>query len=190
MTSHALLRLVRSLSPLAFAAGALVLAAGAAVADSPAPGASGGPAASGAPGSSSGPAISIIQKTFQPADLTIQAGQTVTWTVTQAIADPHSVTSGSPTDAKPGTVFDSGIKLRNDGDSFSFTFTTAGTYPYFCAVHPDTMHGTITVQAASDSGAGTPSPDGSGKLITAIVLIAGIVVFFGWARIYRRMNPD
>jgi plastocyanin len=190
------LRLVpvaRAAVALAVTAAALAGLAGAVLADSPAPSASSLPASpaqagSGAPAGSSGAAISIIQKTFQPADLTIQVGQTVTWTVTQAIADPHSVTSGSPTDSKPGTVFDSGINLRNDGDSFSHTFDTAGTFAYFCAVHPATMHGTITVQAAAGGGEAAPA-DSSGKLITAVVLLVVIVLLLGWARIYRRMNP-
>jgi plastocyanin len=161
---------------------ALLCLAGFAAADSPAPSASGAPAASG------GPAISIVQKTFQPADLTIQAGQTVTWTVTDAISDSHSVTSGTVTDAHPGSVFDSGITLHNNGDSFSFTFATPGTYPYFCAVHPATMHGTITVVAAA--GGGPPArTDTSSKLITAVILAVAILLLLGWARLYRRMNP-
>ena len=173
----------RAAVAVAVAGAAFVALAGAVLAESPAPAVSGGPAASG------GPAISIIQTTFQPADLTISAGQTVTWTVTQAIAASHSVTSGLSTDAKPGTVFDSGIKLRNEGDTFSFTFATAGTFPYFCAVHPDTMHGTITVEAAAGGGGETVTGDGTGKLITAVVLLVAIVLLLGWARAYRRMNP-
>ncbi|HJW23023.1 MAG TPA: plastocyanin/azurin family copper-binding protein [Candidatus Limnocylindrales bacterium] len=177
--------LARHLVPVAhraivIAVAGLLALAGVAAAESPGPGASGGPAASG------GSAISIIQTTFQPADLTIQAGQTVTWTVTQAIDAPHSVTSGQSTDAKPGTVFDSGITLRNNGDSFSHTFETAGTFAYFCAVHPSTMHGTITVTEASGSEAG-PSATTS-KLITATILVVVIVLLLGWARLYRRMN--
>ena len=179
----------------AIATTALALSTAAAVlADSPAPGsAAPASAAAGSGGPASGNAISIIQKTFQPANLTVKAGDTVTWTVTQAISDPHSVTSGSYKDTSTaGKVFDSGIKLKSNGDSFSFQFTTAGTFSYFCAVHPDTMSGTITVTDAN-GGTGTEAP-GEGpiptasKVIAAVVLIVVLVLLFGWARLYQRMN--
>jgi plastocyanin len=180
---------------------ALVLSTAAAVlADSPAPAsaapaASGVPAASGAAASGGGNAISIVQKTFQPNALTVHVGDKVTWTVTQAISDPHSVTSGSYKDASTaGKVFDSGIKLKNNGDSFSFTFTSAGTFPFFCAVHPDTMSGTITVTDANGSTGGTGAAGAEGavptssKAIAAVILVVALVVLFGWARLYQRMN--
>ena len=177
---------------LAFAAAATLTVVGAAavLADSPAPG-SAAPAASGGAG---GNQISIIQKTFQPSTLTVHTGDKVTWTVTQAIADSHSVTSGSYKDtANAGKVFDSGIKLKNNGDSFSYTFTTAGTFTFFCEVHPDTMSGTITVVDASGASGGEASGAGpiptSSKVIAAVVLIVVLLLLFGWARIYRRMNP-
>jgi plastocyanin len=101
--------------------------------------------------------VSIVDKTFVPPDLTVHVGDTVTWTVTQAIAEPHSVTSGSDaSDPNTGNVFDSGINLRNNGDHFSHTFTTAGTFPYYCQVHPTVMKGTITVEGPG-GGAGSPS---------------------------------
>jgi len=155
------------------------------------PAASGAPAASGPPAASGGNAISIILKTFQPSTLTVHVGDTVTWTVTQAIADSHSVTSGSYKDPKPGTEFDSGIKLHDDGDSFSHTFAAAGTFPFFCAVHPDTMSGTITVVDATGSagGGGEGAIPTESKVIAGVVLLVLVVLLFGWARVYRRMNP-
>jgi plastocyanin len=95
--------------------------------------------------------VSIIQKTFQPAHITVNVGDTVTWTVTDAIGEPHSVTSGSYKEASPGAQFDSGVKLKSNGDSFSWTFTTVGNFSYFCEVHPDVMSGTVTVVAAGQS---------------------------------------
>jgi plastocyanin len=166
------------------------LATGAAPAASGPTATSPAPAASG-PTASLGPdGIAIVQKTFQPSTLTVNLGDTVTWTVTQSIGEPHSVTSGTPNDATTGKVFDSGIKLKNDGDSFSWQFTAPGTYPFFCQVHPDTMTGTITVLDASGTVPGSEGPiSSSSKLIAAVILIAVILLFFGWARIYRRMNP-
>jgi len=56
----------------------------------------------------------------------------------------HSVTSGESdgTAGTPDGRFDSGF--LEPGDTFTFTFTEAGTYPYFCLPHPF-MTGTITV---------------------------------------------
>jgi plastocyanin len=166
----------------------VLLGTAAVAADSPAPGSPG--AGSPGPGASGGNAISIVQKTFSPSTLTVHVGDTVTWTVTEAIADAHSVTSGNYKDpATAGKEFDSGIKLKNNGDGFSHTFTAAGTFSFFCEVHPDTMSGTITV---ADANGGTGAEAGvptSSKVLAGAVLVVVLLVLFGWARIYRRMNP-
>src|ERR1043165_45112 len=65
--------------------------------------------------------------------ITINAGDTVTWTNKDGA--PHTATS----DATPA-VFDSGTLNLND--SYSFTFLTAGSFPYHCAIHPF-MTGTV-----------------------------------------------
>jgi len=173
--------------------------------------------------------ISIVDQSFQPTDLTIKAGETVTWTVTKAITAPHSVTSGSPGDSNAGSVFDSKFTLVNNGDTFKFTFSNPGTYPYYCQVHPTTMKGTITVTgsggsapppAASSAASAAPSataapatsggPTASGapvattppappgadrepvpasdKAIAAGILGVALVILFGSAALYRRMN--
>jgi plastocyanin len=68
--------------------------------------------------------------------LVITMGTTVTWTNTDAIA--HTSTSDTG-------VWDSGILAP--GQSFSFTFAQAGTFPYHCAIHgAASMSGTIVVQ--------------------------------------------
>jgi plastocyanin len=149
-----------------------------------------------APGSPAGGlGVSIIQKTFNPAEITVSMGDTVTWTVTEAIAEPHSVTSGNYKDATTGTEFDSKITLKDNGNTFQHTFTTVGVFPYFCQVHPDVMTGSVTVVAPGASGApGQEGPergpiDSSTKLIAAGILGAAIVLMLGWAWMYRRMNP-
>jgi plastocyanin len=146
-------------------------------------------------------AISIVDQSFQPADATIQVGDTVTWTVTKAIADPHSVTSGTQSDS--GKVFDSGAKLHVNGDTFSQTFGTAGSFPYYCTIHPSQMHGTILVlapgqtapPAASAAPSASPLPQGerapvpgTDKLIAAGILGVTLVILFGAARFWRRVN--
>ncbi|HII36540.1 MAG TPA: PEFG-CTERM sorting domain-containing protein, partial [Nitrosopumilaceae archaeon] len=65
----------------------------------------------------------------------------VTWTNDDTAA--HTVTSGNPTDGPDGT-FDS--SLFGPGKTFSQPFKEAGTFPYFCMVHP-WMKGVVTVQA-------------------------------------------
>jgi plastocyanin len=178
-------------APRALAVLILVLGGAALGGASPVAGHDGGspdPSAESTP--SGGAAISIIDKTFQPAEVTIHVGETVTWTVTRAIDQPHSVTSGTPTDGQPGSLFDSGVTLRNNGDSFSWTFATPGTYPFFCSVHPDTMTGTVTVLADGGAEGEHPAVDTSSKLIAVGLLVVALVILLGWAALYRRLNAE
>jgi len=71
---------------------------------------------------------------FSPATFTVRVGDSVTWFNGDVME--HTVTS----DAGTPVAFDS--PLLNSGDTFTFTFTQAGTYAYHCAPHP-TMTGTI-----------------------------------------------
>ncbi len=73
-----------------------------------------------------------------PASPTVEPGDTVRWTWTDAL--PHSVTSESGSQQN----FDSGI-ITGLGTEFSFTFTQIGTNDYRCDVHSN-MFGTITVE--------------------------------------------
>ncbi|MDE1817670.1 MAG: PEFG-CTERM sorting domain-containing protein, partial [Thaumarchaeota archaeon] len=66
----------------------------------------------------------------------------------------HYVTSGQPSDNTTGTVFDSG-NLIKPGGTYQFTFANAGTFNYFCTVHP-WMTGQVIVGAASTT-ASTPT---------------------------------
>ena len=95
-------------------------------------------------------AVSIVGKKFEPTTVTIGVGDTVTWTVTQSIGEPHSVTAGTP--GEPDQLFDSGTdKLKEDGQDYQFTFDTPGTFKYFCIVHPTQMQGEVVVLAAGQS---------------------------------------
>ena len=67
---------------------------------------------------------------FNPAALTVKAGTTVTWVNEDSYI--HTVTSGTSPSDRSG-LFDSGN--LNGGDTFSFTFSEAGTYDYFCVPH-------------------------------------------------------
>jgi len=81
--------------------------------------------------------VTIDNFTFSPQTLTIKAGTKVTWTNRDDI--PHTVASATKAFKSPALDTD---------DSYSFTFTTAGSYEYFCSLHPH-MTGTIVVQAAA-----------------------------------------
>jgi plastocyanin len=136
--------------------------------------------------------VSIVDKTFDPAKIEVHVGDTVTWTVTKSIGEPHSVTQGKPSDTGAKPLFDSGLdKLKDDGSSFSFTFETAGTYDYFCTVHPTVMTGQVVVSAPGESGAeaGKAPVPPERKLIGAGILVVALIVLFAAARVWRRMNP-
>jgi amicyanin len=87
-------------------------------------------------------AVSIDNFTFAPQAVTVKAGTTVTWTNKDDI--PHGI-------AWVANAFTKSKALDTD-DSYSFTFTTPGTYQYFCYIHPH-MVGSIVVEAASGSNA-------------------------------------
>ena len=78
--------------------------------------------------------VKIDNFSFTPQTLTVPAGATVTWTNRDDI--PHSVVS---TDG----VFKSAV--RDTDEKFSYTFAKAGTYSYYCSIHPK-MTGKVVVQ--------------------------------------------
>jgi amicyanin len=80
-------------------------------------------------------AVTIDNFSFAPATLTVKAGTTVTWINKDDI--PHGV-------GATNNAFKKSPALDTD-DKYSFTFTTPGTYQYFCYLHPK-MVGTIVVQ--------------------------------------------
>jgi len=88
---------------------------------------------SGAPGCETSNAC------YLPQDITISTGDTVQWDNVDNAA--HTVTGGSPSEG-PSGVFDSSLLMA--GLDYSFTFNDAGSYDYFCMVHP-WMVGSVTV---------------------------------------------
>jgi len=79
-------------------------------------------------------AVKIDNFVFGPQTLTVPVGTTVTWTNSDDI--PHTSVSTEG-------VFKS--KVLDTDEKFSYTFTKAGTYPYFCTIHPK-MTGKVVVQ--------------------------------------------
>ena len=88
-------------------------------------------------------AVHIDNFVFEPAQLTVKVGQIVTWTNRDDI--PHTVVCAGKFRSKT---------MDTDG-TFSFTFTTPGTYEYFCSLHPH-MVGSVVVEPAD--AADKPSP--------------------------------
>ncbi|HJJ23566.1 MAG TPA: plastocyanin/azurin family copper-binding protein [Nitrosopumilus sp.] len=68
---------------------------------------------------------------FLPYEINVAIGTTITWNNNDTTV--HTVTSGNISDGYDG-LFDS--KIVQSGKSFEFTFNDAGTYDYFCMVHP------------------------------------------------------
>jgi len=79
--------------------------------------------------------VKIDNFSFGPATLTVPAGATVTWINQDDM--PHNVVSSE------GKTLKSPI-LDTD-QKFSYTFTMAGIYPYYCGLHPK-MTGKVIVQ--------------------------------------------
>ena len=78
---------------------------------------------------------------FSPSSLTVDTGDTVSWT--NDGAEPHDVT---------GSGLDSGT--LQSGQGYSHTFTSAGDFSYICSIHPF-MKGSVTVLAAGGGGSGS-----------------------------------
>lgn len=80
--------------------------------------------------------VKIDNFSFSPATLTVAVGTTVTWTNQDDI--PHTVVSTDDPRAFRSKVLDTDEK-------FTYTFSKAGTFAYFCSVHPK-MTGTVVVK--------------------------------------------
>jgi plastocyanin len=96
---------------------------------------------SGGGGGGGGAEVSLKDIQFSPKDLTVDAGETITFTNDESI--PHDVhkTSGPGGDFASGP--DGGMQ---QGDTFELELDTPGDYEYVCNVHAPGMAGTITVR--------------------------------------------
>ena len=79
-------------------------------------------------------AVNIDNFAFAPAELTVPAGTTVTWT--NHDEDPHNVVAEGGQFRSP---------TMGSGATFSYAFATPGTFTYVCGIHPF-MHGTVVVK--------------------------------------------
>jgi plastocyanin len=81
--------------------------------------------------------VEISQYMYMPTSLTVEQGETVTWTNEDEVEHDVAVTSGPASFQSP---------MLAKGKSWSFTFSVVGPYSYICSVHPD-MKATVTVKA-------------------------------------------
>jgi plastocyanin len=118
---------------------------------------------SGTQSSTNSTEVLIENFAYSPADITVPVGTTVTWVNQDSVG--HTVTEGDPNSPKPANlrVFDSSgealtskVALIGPAQSWSYTFTTPGTYEYYCIVHPY-MIGYVTVTSSSGSNASQAS---------------------------------
>lgn len=95
------------------------------------------------------PGVTIADFQFSPGTTTISVGDTITWTNSGPSAHTATARDGS---------FDSGTLQK--GASASHTFTQAGTFAYFCKIHPF-MHGTVVVRASATTTSSGQTSSGS-----------------------------
>ena len=118
---------------------------------------------------------------FSPSSVEINVGDKVNWIWNGPTGFPyqyHTVTSGTPT--QPNSLFNSG-QLRPPA-TYSHTFNTAGTFPYYCQVHGAMMTGSVVVLGGSTPSP-TPTPGGSpgtlGNISTRLRVLSGDNVLIG-----------
>jgi plastocyanin len=103
---------------------------------------------------------------FEPANITVEPGTTVTWV--QSGNNPHTTTSYDG-------LWDSGMLEGGSGATFSFTFEETGTFDYFCIPHEEMgMVGTVTVTGgtATASPTGTALSDTGGPPVSSLFVLA------------------
>ncbi|RDJ32261.1 MAG: hypothetical protein DWQ18_08860 [Crenarchaeota archaeon] len=93
---------------------------------------------------SSSPGCERNDSCYEPKSISVQQNEVVVWKNNDNAA--HTVTSGIPSSG-PSGVFDSGIIATKQ--SFSYKFSSAGDFDYFCTLHP-WMIGSVSVKNASD----------------------------------------
>jgi amicyanin len=99
------------------------------------------PADTGGGGAGGGAEVAMQNIQFDPKEVSVSAGDTITFTNNEAV--PHDVHKSSG----PGEDFASGPSGgMQEGDTFELTLDQPGEYEYVCDVHAPGMSGTITVK--------------------------------------------
>ena len=149
-------------------------------------------AVSAGPALAADEAVTITGFAFSPPSVTVNEGDTVTWTNEDGMA--HTATGD-------GGAFDTGTLA--DGASATVTFDTAGTFAYLCSIHP-TMTGTVVVETAAAAPstvapALTPAPTDTaqteavadaGSVIAPLLALFGVAMLVVTAATSRRRASD
>jgi nitrite reductase (NO-forming) len=121
--------------------------------------------------------VLIVNYAYVPGDLTVPVGTTVTWINQDAVG--HTVTEGNPNSPKQPALraFDSSgeavngkVALIGPGESWSYTFTTPGTYEYYCIVHPYMI---AHIMVTSPTGSSAAQGPGYGELTNFTITLGG-----------------
>ena len=105
---------------------------------------------------------------FDPANITVEPGTTVTWV--QSGNNAHTTTSYDG-------LWDSGLIEGGSGGTFSFTFEEPGTFDYFCIPHESLgMIGSVTVTGSTATATATALSDTGGPPITPLLITLALVV--------------
>jgi plastocyanin len=135
-------------------------------------------------------AVSISGFSYSPASVTVNVGDTITWTNSDAQA--HTATADDAS-------WDTGT-ISGSGGTGAVTFSTAGAFPYHCSIHPE-ITGTVTVQAAAGTaaptaGATTPptdvlpiSPPADDSIAGALAALAIVAAASAVGAIVLRWKP-
>lgn len=83
-------------------------------------------------GAASGAEVSVVNFRFEPGDVTVNVGDSVSWTNDSSARHTTTATDGS---------WNTELAA---GQNIALSFDTAGTFEYFCSIHP-AMTGTVTV---------------------------------------------
>lgn len=113
---------------------------------------SGSGSAGNAPARDEASTVHLKLLAFTPGQLRVKVGTTVTWANDEPIT--HTVTSGAVTGIDPTSGLRSGQRpdgrfdhtLSGKGSTYSYQFTQAGTYSYFCSIHQG-MNASVVVTA-------------------------------------------
>jgi predicted secreted protein with PEFG-CTERM motif len=136
-------------------------------------------------GSAGGQTCVTTNNCFDPAQVNVTPGTEVDWK--NADTASHTVTSGMPSDNTTGTIFDS--SLVKAGGEFKFTFNDAGTFDYYCQVHPwmtgqvivgtasaTTSEPTTTTNPTADNNTAVPEFGSVASLVLVIAIISVVAV--------------
>jgi plastocyanin len=93
--------------------------------------------------------VTLVDSSFNPANITVKAGQTVTWQWAACTDTTGGYGYGGYPCVTHQIMFDDGSGVtspKQDQGTFNRTFSAAGTFKYHCVIHGSYMSGQVVVQ--------------------------------------------